>query len=192
MFKSAALALLVFHASVVVAAELGTIGPFALVDVDGVRRTNDDWRKAKAVVYCVLGTECPVSNGQSAQMQRLADRYTPLGAAFVGIYAEPTVTADDARKHGVEYGLKFTRLLDPQHRLITQTGARTMPTFVVVRRDGTIAYRGRMDDRWSPEGKRRDEPRTHELVDAIDAVLADREPPVAETRTFGCLIQSRK
>ena len=174
------------------AADLGTIGPYMLADVDGMQRTAADWREAKAIVYCILGTECPVSNGHAPQMQRLADRYAPQGVRFVGIYAEPTVTAAEARKHGEEYSLKFPRLLDPQHALIGQTGAKTMPTFIVVRTDGTIAYRGRLDDRWSPEGIRRDEPRTHELADAVDAVLTDREPTVAETRTFGCPIPSRK
>lgn len=170
------------------AAELGKIGPYSLADVEGRARTNADWRDAKAIVYCILGTECPVSNGYSPEMQRLADRYAERGAKFVGVYAEPTVDAAAARRHGKEYGLKFERLLDPRHALIGQTGARTMPTFLVVRPDGTIAYRGRIDDRWSPEGKRRDEPRTRELADAIEAVLADRDPPVAETRTFGCLM----
>jgi hypothetical protein len=168
------------------AADLGTIGPFALNDVDGKPRTAAEWSQAKAVVYCVLGTECPVSNGYCPQMQRLADKYSAQGVAFVGAYAEPDVTAAEAKKHGEEYGLKFARLLDPEHRLIGSTGARRMPTFVVARPDGQIAYRGRIDDRWSPEGKRRDVPRTHELEDAIEAVLAGREPPVAETPTFGC------
>ena len=168
------------------AADLGTVGPFALADVEGKPRTAAEWSEAKAVVYCVLGTECPVSNGYAAQMQRLADKYAPQGVAFVGAYAEPDVTAEEAREHGQEYGLKFARLLDPQHKLIGLTGARRMPTFVVARPDGRIAYRGRIDDRWSPEGKRRDTPRTHELADAIEAVLAGREPPVAETPTFGC------
>lgn len=174
------------------AADLGKIGPYSLTDVDGRLRTNADWREAKAVVYCILGTECPVSNGYSPEMQRLADRYSKQGVKFVGIYAEPTVSAAEARKHGEEYGLKFARLLDPQHALIGMTGARTMPTMLVVRRDGTIAYRGRIDDRWSPEGKRRDEPRTRELADAIEAVVADRDPPTAETRTFGCLLPKVK
>lgn len=171
---------------VAAAADLGAIGSYTLNDVDGVERTAADWREAKTIVYCILGTECPVSNGHAPQMQRLADRYAPQGVRFIGIYAESTVTAEEARKHGEEYSLKFPRLLDPQHSLIAQTGAKTMPTFIVARPDGTIAYRGRLDDRWSPEGIRRDEPRTHELADAIDAVLAGREPTVAETRTYGC------
>jgi peroxiredoxin len=185
--KTSLFALLIpFAATLASAADLGSIGPFTLNDVDGKPRAAAEWSQAKAVVYCVLGTECPVSNGYCPQMQRLADKYADRGVAFVGAYAEPDVTADEAKKHGEEYGLKFARLLDPEHRLIGASGARRMPTFVVVRPDGRIAYRGRIDDRWSPEGKRRDTPRTRELEDAIEAVLAGRDPSVAETPTFGC------
>jgi hypothetical protein len=178
--------LLALVATAASAADLGRVADFALNDVEGRPRTAAEWSQAKAVVYCVLGTECPVSNGYCPQMQRLADKYSAQGVAFVGAYAEPELTADDAQKHGEEYGLKFARLLDPEHRLIGSTGAKRMPTFVVARPDGRIAYRGRIDDRWSPEGKRRDVPRTHELEDAIEAVLAGREPRVAESPTFGC------
>lgn len=170
------------------AAELGKIGDYQLVDVDGKPHTAADWKDAKAVVYCFLGTECPVSNGYAPQMQRLADKYAPQDVKFVGTYVEPTVSADDARKHGEEYALKFVRLLDPQQTLVAAAGVVRMPTLVVVRPDGTIVYRGRIDDRWSPEGKRRDVPRTRELEDAIEAVLAGRAPAVAETPTFGCPI----
>ena len=84
------------------------------------------------------------------------------------------------------------RLLDGEQKIATQAGIKRVPTFLVVRPDGTIAYRGRVDDRWSPEGKRRDEPRTHELADAVEAVLAGKEPPTAETPTFGCPLQKRR
>lgn len=168
------------------AADLGTIGDFQLADADGKSHGRAEWSAAKAVVYCVLGTECPVSNGYAPAMQRLADKYAQQGVPFVGVYCEPEVTAELARRHGEEYGLKFTRLLDPKHQLVAQTGAKTMPTMVVVDAAGRIAYRGRIDDRWSPEGKRRDVPRTRELEDALEAVLAGRAPTVAETKTFGC------
>src|SRR5689334_7889570 len=41
--------------------DLGTIGSFTLNDVEGKPRTAAEWGQSKAVVYCVLGTECPVS-----------------------------------------------------------------------------------------------------------------------------------
>lgn len=182
---------LLISAAAAFSAELGMIGDDALPGLDGKLHARSEWRDAKAIVYCFLGTECPVSNGYAAQMQRLADRYAEQGVTFVGLYSEPTVTVEEARKHGAEYGFQFVRLLDGAQMLATQAGIKRVPTFLVVRPDGTIAYRGRIDDRWSPEGKRRNEPRTHELADAIEAVVAGREPPLAETPTFGCPLQKK-
>jgi len=174
------------------AADLGRVGEYRLNDTAGAAHTPADWQDAKAVVYVVLGTECPVSNGYAPHFQRLADKYAAKDVRLVGIYAEPTVSADEARQHGEEYGLKFVRLLDPAHELTTQSGAKTMPSVIVALPDGTIAYRGRVDDRWSPEGKRRDVPRTRELEDALEAVLSGKPPTVAETTPFGCPIPQVK
>lgn len=177
---------------VVRGADLGKIGAYRLNDVAGKLHTAADWGDAKAVVYCFLGTECPVSNGYAPAMQRLADKYAPLGVPLVGVYVEPTVSAEEAKAHGEEYGLKFPRLLDPEQQLVAAAGVERMPTMIVVRPDGGIVYRGRIDDRWSPEGKRRDVPRTRELEDAIEATLAGKAPPTAETPTFGCPVPRRK
>ena len=110
MFRCCIMMALLGFATQTTAAELGQIGDYELADVDGKPRTAAEWKDAKAVVYCFLGTECPVSNGYAPQMQRLADKYAAQGVTFVGVYVEPTVTADDARKHGEEYALKFVRL----------------------------------------------------------------------------------
>jgi hypothetical protein len=122
----------------------------------------------------------------------LADKYAEQDVQFVGVYVEPSVTLADAGDHGREYGLKFPLLWDPTHALVGQAGIARMPTFVVAQPDGTIVYRGRIDDRWSPEGKRRDVPRTRELEDALEAVLDGKAPPVAETPTFGCPVPRKK
>ena len=55
-----------------------------------------------------------------------------------------------------------------------------------------MLYRGRIDDRYSPDGKRRNEPRTRDLEDALDAVAAGRKPAVSETPVFGCPLQEAK
>jgi hypothetical protein len=49
-----------------------------------------------------------------------------------------------------------------------------------------LLYRGRIDDRYVDFGKRRPEPMTHDLREALEAILAGR--PVARPRTepIGC------
>ena len=59
-------------------------------------------------------------------------------------------------------------------------------TSVVLAPSGRVLYRGRIDDLYTLDGKRRDAPTTRDLEEAIKAVLAGKPPPVARTKAFGC------
>jgi len=165
---------------------LGKIPEIEVLDVAGYKVTTSQWKSHKAVVFAFLGLECPVANAYSPQMQRLADRFREQDVAWIGVYSERSVTRDAALKHGDEYGLKFPRLLDTKQRLAAEAGVKRVPTFVVVAPSGAVLYRGRIDDRWSPDGRRRDVPRTQDLIDAVEAIVAGKTPLNAETPVFGC------
>jgi len=149
-------------------------------------------RAVKGTVVLFLGTECPVSNGYAPEMERIYQEAKSREVAVVGVYAEPTVTAAEAEAHGKEYGLTFPRSLDPEQAIARAAEVKRMPTAVVFDAGGKVVYRGRVDDRWSPEGKRRDVPRTRELRDAIDAVVEGRAPKVSEAPPFGCPLPTLK
>lgn len=163
-----------------------TVKDFSLRDVKGHRHTAAAWKDKKAVVLFFLGTECPVSNGYAPEYTRLAKAFTGQGVLFCGIHPDPNVTTEDAVKHAAEYRLDFPILLDPTQAVTKQTGVKVVPEAVVLSPAGHVLYRGRIDDRYSPEGKRREEPSAHELEDALLAVLDGKTPPVAETKAFGC------
>jgi peroxiredoxin len=165
---------------------LGEIKEFSLEDTAGTKHGRHEWRDKKAVLLLFIGLDCPVSNGYAPEMQRLVENYATRGVACYAVHADPDVTAEMAATHAKEYGLKFSVLLDPLQALARQAGARYMPEAVVLSKEGQIVYRGRIDDRYTLEGKRRDQPQTHELEDALEAVLAGKEPPVAETKVYGC------
>ena len=165
---------------------LGQVRQFDLPDTAGRRHTTADWADRKAVVLVFLGTECPVSNGYAPVLAALAKQANERGVAFYGIHADPDVTAEQAAKHAREYGLRFPILLDPRQQIARQAGVGTMPEAVVLTKHGTIRYRGRVDDRYTPAGRRRLEATTHDLADAMLAVAAGMVPSVATTQPFGC------
>lgn len=164
----------------------GKVAEFALLDAQGRRHTRKDWEGRKAIVLYFLGTECPVSNGYAPLMQRLAMAYGSRGVVFYGIHPDPDVTAANALRHGREYRLTFPLLLDPAQVLTRQIGPRVVPEAAVLMPTGEVLYRGRLDDRYTPDGKRREEARTRDLEDALQSVLAGKRPAVAETQAFGC------
>jgi peroxiredoxin len=167
-------------------AALGQVKEFSLLDSKGTRHTTAEWKDSKAVVLLFLGTECPVSNGYAPEYTRLAKQFRARGVLFYGVHADPEVTATVAAKHAAEFGLTFPVLLDPTHTVTRQAGVRVVPEAVMLSAQGRILYRGRIDDRYSPEGRRREEPSSRDLENALAAVVAGKAPPVAETRAFGC------
>ncbi len=159
---------------------------FALADVTGTVHRADEWSGKKAIVLLLIGVECPVSNSYSPEFGRLAKTYGEKAVSFYGVHCDEDLTAADAAKHAKEYSLTFPILLDPKQKLAVAVGARTTPEAVLLSPTGEVVYRGRIDDRYAMNGKRRDEPTRRDLEDAITAVLAGQKPATAETKCFGC------
>ncbi len=173
-------------------APLGQVPAFKLLDVDGREATLEDWTGKKAVILLFVGAECPVSNGYSPLMQRIAEKYAPRGVLTWAVHCDPTIDARSAAAHAKEYGLKFRVLLDPAQIVAGPAGVRVTPEAVVVSPAGKVLYRGRIDDRYSSDGKRRDVPRVNDLENALEAVLAAEEPKVSQTVSFGCPLPKPK
>lgn len=173
-------------------ASLGKISQFSLQDAQGKTHTRKTWQAAPAVVLFFLGTECPVANGYAPEMTRLAQEYADRGVVFVGVHGDPDVTAKLATQHAREYQLTFPILLDPEQKLAKPAGVRMMSAAVVLLPDGEVVYRGRIDDRYTEQGKRRLEPTIHDLKKAIEAVLSGNKPEPAETKTYGCPLPKMK
>jgi peroxiredoxin len=158
----------------------------ALADTSGAVHLLAEWSDRKAIVLLFLGTQCPVSNAFAPEMRRLCNIYGPQGFVFLGVHPDPEVTAEAAAKHATEYSLGFTILLDPDQVVAGEAGVRVTPEAVVLAPDGHVLYRGQIDDRVAPDGKRRDVPHSRGLLAALDAVLADEMPAVTRTAAFGC------
>lgn len=156
------------------------------LDLTGKAHSANEWKNQKAIVLFFLGTECPVSNGYTPEMSRIAREFSSRGVLFWGVYPDPTLDAISATTHAKQYGLTFLTLLDPNQTLARQTGVRVVPEAVVLSSSGQILYRGRIDDRYTETGKRRIEPTTRDLELALTAVLEGKDPPVTLTRAFGC------
>lgn len=164
----------------------------ALRDTAGKEHTQAEWKGRSAVVLLFLGTQCPVSNGYAPEFERLAKHYAEKGVLVWGLHPDPDVTAEIARKHAAEYRLSFPILLDPEQRAARQAGVEVTPEAVVLSAAGDVLYRGRIDDRYLPGGKRRDEPTSRDLVKALDAVLAGKRPEVSYQNAHGCPLPARE
>jgi peroxiredoxin len=96
------------------------------------------------------------------------------------------VTAAAAARHAADYRLPFPVLLDPTQAVARQAGVPVVPYAVVLAPSGVTLYRGRVDDRYTADGVRREVPTTRDLEKALRALTEGKAVPVAETRAFGC------
>jgi thiol-disulfide isomerase/thioredoxin len=161
---------------------------FDIVDAQGNKHTTKEWIGSKAIVLFIISSECPASNGYAPEIARLSKAYADKGVVFYGIYIDPDLTAEQAAVHAKEHQLPFPMLLDPAQIVAKQTGAKRVPTAVVLSPEGNVLYRGRIDDRYVSLGKKRPEPTQRDTQDALALILEGKSPPVAETDVIGCLL----
>ena len=82
-------------------------------------------------------------------------------------------------------GMSYPYLHDEDQQVATDWGAERTPEFYLLDGNGTITYRGRLDD--SPKDPSLST--TSELSDAIDALLTDEEPSISRTDSIGCSVK---
>lgn len=142
----------------------------------------------QAVVLIFVGVECPICNAYAGEINRLSHAYASRGVRFFLVDVDATVSAGEIEQHARQYQLEPTVLLDPKHMLARKFAASTTPEVILVDRNGSISYRGRIDDLYIRLGQRRYEASEHDLRDALDAVTAGRPAPIAVTQPVGCAI----
>jgi hypothetical protein len=137
-----------------------------------------------AVVF--YSTECPISNEYSPILKTIAESQPSTGFSMVGVCVDPDLSADDIAKHAKEFGLKFPIVSDRDGMITARLGIKVTPEAVVIDDAGQIRYRGRIDDTYAARGKRKANPSTSELKDAIACVLNHKEVPAENVEAVGC------
>ena len=164
----------------------------SLLDLDGRPIGLLGSTDAQASVFLFVRSDCPISNRYAPELRRLATKFAPRGVAFYLIYPDPLESPDMIRAHIRDYNYPGTPLRDPDHRLVRITEARVTPEAAVYTPDNRLVYRGRIDDWYVDFGKPRAAATTHDLEDALEAVLGGRPVAGARTTAVGCFIGDLK
>ena len=146
--------------------------------------------KAKVFIFSTI--DCPVANGYSPEISRLAKVYKDRGVSFHLIHVDPDTDLAKAKKHAQEYSLSLPILLDPKHELVAFTKAEITPEAAIVTPDKKIPYRGRIDNLYADYGKKRRQVTVKDLELALEAVLKGESVAVARTEVIGCIIADFK
>jgi thiol-disulfide isomerase/thioredoxin len=153
--------------------------------IDGARFEPTVIAPGAVRVLVFTTTECPIANSYAPRLVELADMWRNRDVEIVLVHVDPDATNESLRQHAADYALPFVIVHDREQRLCAQLGVEVTPECAVMVRHG-LAYLGRIDDRWRGRGKDSQSASTHDLRDAVDALLRGETPNVARTEPVGC------
>ena len=177
-------AMLVFAALPALAA---SGAPIASIDLSGHPLNPLRAHPGEPVVLIFIRTDCPVSNRYAPTVQKLSAEYGSK-VAFWLVYPDKSESAADIEHHLHDYNYKIPALRDPGYSLVKLSEVQITPEAAVFDPSGQLVYHGRIDNWYQDFGRARSAPTTHELDDAIRAVLDGHKPAVATAAAVGCYI----
>jgi peroxiredoxin len=169
---------------------------FALPGVDGKVHKSSEYTKAKVLAVLFESVHCPVSINYEARAEQLYNDYKNKGVALVAInpnnpnairlnelgYTDMTDSMPEMKIRTAFRGITWPYLYDGDTQVTSMKfGAVATPHIFIFDQERKLRYQGSIDDNQRPS-----DVKTNYARDAIDALLAGREVPVAATRAFGC------
>jgi peroxiredoxin len=172
--------------------ELGVRAPdFSLPGTDGNTYSLSDVAGKNGTVVVFICNHCPYVQAVAARLVEDARKLAAEGVGFVAIScndvaAFPEDSFDNMKAFAKERDLPFPYLFDEGQDVARAYGALCTPDFFGINADGSIEYRGRLD-----EGKKEPPPpgAKRELVDAMRLVAKTGKGPADQIPSVGCSIK---
>ena len=157
--------------------------------VGGGTMTLSDVMGDNGAVVMFTCNHCPYVVGSEERIENAASRARELGMGFVGINSNDPIMYEsdnwDSMVKRAGKGMSYAYLHDETQAIAHAYGAERTPEFYLLDGNGRVTYRGRLDD--SPNDPSL--ATTHELMDAIEALLADEQPDTSRTDSIGCSVK---
>jgi peroxiredoxin len=163
---------------------------FDLPAVGGGRVALDDVADADVFVYVQGCNHCPYVIASIDRLTRIARDYEDRGVRFVMVNSNDVDRYEDDSFEAMgrfreAHDLPFPYLHDEDQSVARAYRTVRTPEVLVFDRDRTLRYHGRIDD--APKDPAA--ATTHELRDALEALLSGRDPDPAETWAVGCTVK---
>ncbi|HTO05359.1 MAG TPA: redoxin domain-containing protein, partial [Opitutus sp.] len=172
---------------------------FKLPGIDGRDYTPADFADAKLLAIVFTCNHCPTAQNYEERLKELTTKYKSRGVAVVAInpnhaeavrldemgYTDLGDTFDEMKIRAAHAGYNFPYLDDgPTQSVVRKFGAIATPHVFIFDRERRLRFQGRIDDSERPALAKH-----HDTHDALEALLADRDPAITTTRVFGCSIK---
>ena len=165
---------------------LHQLRPALVHDLDGA--SVDPLSTSAPTVLVFVASECPISNQYAPLLRAAARAFAARGVRFWLVYPSRLDSVTKIRAHLAAFDFGMRALRDPEQRLARFTGATVTPSVAVLRADHSLAYLGRIDDRYESFGVARPAPTHADLDLALRALLAGKPAKPQRTTAVGCAI----
>lgn len=160
---------------------------FSIKDIDGQQIHPFQVNDAKGSVLIFVTHDCPISNAYAPEMSRLRNEYEEKGFKMMLVYVDPDASDENIKTHMRDFSLNgYTAIADKTHRLVKVVGATVTPEVALVLPDGSLSYRGRIDNMYPALGQRRRVITEKDLRNALNAIVENEPVTVSRTQAIGC------
>jgi len=199
-FAALGVILLTIAADNPVTLSLGSPAPdFDLPGVDGRNWTLKDFADAKALIVLFTCNHCPTAQYYEERIKQIATDYNSRGVALVAIspndpksvrldelgWTDLSDTLDEMKIRAKDREYNYPYLYNGDTESVSKAyGPVATPHVFVFDAARKLRYVGAIDD-----SERIAKVTKQHLRDALDAVLAGKELPVAQTKVVGCSVK---
>ncbi len=171
-------------------------GDFSLLNVDGKKVSLADYKEAKGFIVVFTCNHCPFSQAYESRIMELDKKYSRKGFPVIAInpndaIAVPDDSYENMKTVASEKKYTFPYLVDETQEIAKQFGATRTPHVFILKKEGdknTVKYIGAIDNN-TEDSQLADK----KYVDtAVEAILSDKSPAIAETKAIGCTIKWKK
>ncbi|MGI8604905.1 MAG: redoxin domain-containing protein [Verrucomicrobiales bacterium] len=177
--------------------EIGAPAPeFSLPGVDGKTHTLADYGSAKVLAMLFTCNHCPSAQLYEERVKKIVEDYKHKEVAVVAIspndpravrldelgYTDLGDTLEDMKIRARDRGYNFPYLYDGDTQAASHAyGPIATPHVFIFDSARRLRYHGRIDD-----SEREEFVKVHDMRNALDALLAGKDPPVTQTKVVGC------
>jgi peroxiredoxin len=192
----AVMTLLVGSLTISAQVKVGDIAPsFSLKNVDGKLVSLDDYRSQKGVILIFTCNHCPYAKAYEDRIISLDKQYRSKGFPVVAINPNdvsivPEDSYENMQVRAKEKGFTFPYLYDATQAVANAYGAERTPHVFLLKKSGDkfiVAYIGAIDDNYKDPSA----VKVKYVEQAIEAVLAGKNPDPATTKAIGCTVKRK-
>lgn len=141
-------------------------------------------------VFIFTDTTCPIANRFIPTINKMIVDFPSVN--FLMVYPDPALNHAAIVQHHEDYSISCKFLRDPNHKLVSRTGATRTPEVAVYLKNKNSQteqiYLGRINNRFVDFGVERNQVTSHDLADALKAALSGDLVTKSSTPAIGCKI----